>query len=688
MEEPRRSSRANKGVHSGRDLQELYYFEDEHISKKAKTESTQGALDATLEIVQPKEVVRCTPCGTTDANYDEETDTGGLMIECEKCTTWQHAKCMNYNTKLSIPKVYECDICLKSQDQKTVQKSSSRETSFDPFYLPPKRTSSQPIVVNAKEAKKNAALAAIQKTRDSVSRALLNVIAKTNPTLTEAAALSTKIETAVFEWAHGTDKKYIDKSRAIMALVKKPVVLERLTKSEISAVDLTTLPVEEIDPELKHYAERVRQELIRRSVLVVEDEQSQRVRRTHKGEELVESVHDEGSEHSINLTMRDKSKSHFVKDNGLKLSLDSSRNSIYSNQHPSNMYQVEDDDDEESESKSRTASEIKLKSDTYEDSISDDDMDLILERSPKTHDATQNSKPDLKPKSSLPPIMPSGIWSGQIEFPDFATSTVQAQFVSCTKYQIPNDTNAVRLHNRAIRVCKEIIDSPKILVQGRLDRKKADPYVEKVSLSRDLFLIKLNNRDEDFQFNKLFKYFVLKSKVGVISCQATCVKDAYLYAIDGEVPKFLNFAPGIGEGLYMLYIVKKDYIPVGKSILKKKALPVQQHTTPAPSLNAILSKLGGPSTSSSNPQTQQRQGHLPPKPAFVQDSPSARRGLHLTTSTKPVQNGQLHNNHNYAQASSGLTQDQLFFLSEIVNLNGKGGSNQPSMLNAMQNNSH
>lgn len=685
MEEPRRSSRANKGVHSGRDPLDLYYIEDDHIHKKARTETDQDASDATFEIAEPKEIVRCTPCGTTDENYDEETDNGGLMIECEKCTTWQHAKCMNYPTKLSIPKYYVCDVCLKSMAQLEAPKSSVVGASPKNFYLATTMATTQgrPKVVSAAEAKKSAILAAVKKTRDSVCKALLNVITKTNPTLPDAEALSAKIEIAIFDWAHGTDKKYIDKSRAIMALVKKPVVLERLTTAEISPTDLTTLPVEEIDPELKHYAERVRQELIRRSVLVVEDEQSQRVRRTHKGEEVVESVQDEGAEQNINLVSRGQSRDAKPTDS-LLLPPEPSRNSKYSSQRPTNVYQLEDDDDDIAPQNS-TNDESKSKQDAHDDINSDDDMDLILERRSKSPEAKLVAVPKPRSKAPLPPMMPSQVWSGDIELPDYASSSVQAEFVSCTKYQTPSDNKTVSFHNRAIRVCKEIVDSARILVQGRLDRKRADPYVEKVSLSRDLFLIKLNHRDENSQYNKLYDYFALKSKVGVISCQATCVKDAYLYAIGKDIPKFLDFAQGIGEGLYMLYIVKKDYIPVGKSILKK-ALPVRQHATTTTSLDSILSKLGSSTnTGVKQPEPHHRHGHLPPKPTFTQNQVApAPLGLSLSPSAQSP-SSQMQNDQIYQQASSGLTQDQLFFLSEIVNLNGQG-ANQHSMRNVMQNN--
>ena len=60
------------------------------------------------------ESVRCLPCGTTDLNYNEEDeDPLGMMIECDRCNTWQHVKCM-FGAKMKekdIPDDYKCDVC-------------------------------------------------------------------------------------------------------------------------------------------------------------------------------------------------------------------------------------------------------------------------------------------------------------------------------------------------------------------------------------------------------------------------------------------------------------------------------------------------------------------------------------------------------------------------------------------------
>lgn len=704
MDEPRRSARVNKGVHSGRDFLELYY-EGNKMSKKPRIDGAEEDPSEIFEVAESSETVRCTPCGTTDANYNEETDNGGLMIECEKCTTWQHAKCMGYASEKKIPERYMCNICTSAANASAKapapkSKSATGSTGSttlagsapDSFYLAP-TGQIQPNPISVAESKRATILAAIQKTRDSVSKALSNVIAKSDPQLSETTSWAGKIEAALFEWAHGTDKKYIDKSRAVMALVKKTVVLHRLVSGEISAKDLTVLPVEDIDPDLKHYAEKVRQELIRRSVLVVEDEQSQRVRRTHKGEEIVESVQDEGVEQNVSVAAGSA-----VRDNTTEPQ-QSSRSSLYST-HAANGYHYEDDDDYvAAKDDLETQDSSEKKSEATGGSDSDDDMDVILERSKSPE--IKAPKPPKAPKIKVPPILPTEVWTGDIELPDVASAAVQAEFVSCTNYKKPRDVSTANFHNKAIRICKEIYQVPKLLIQGRLDRTRADAYVAKIRTSRDLFLVKLNDHKADAKFSKLYEYFAKRTKVGVVSCKAACVKDAYMYAIQGDVPDFMDFAPGVGDGLYLVYLVKKDYAPVGKSILKK-LVAAPPKPVPAPSLNSILSKLGGSMPPPNTSQPSQRQPHLPPKPAFVgripeesqpQSSPPYFLHSNQQYPNSHPQSFPSQSLHNGPTSGSGLTQDQLSFLTELVKLNGQPSTHQPSngaqsLLNIFQNNSN
>ncbi|KAG4302997.1 hypothetical protein PCK1_000663 [Pneumocystis canis] len=40
-----------------------------------------------------------------------ETDDDGIMVQCEKCTTWQHILCMGFENEQSLPETYFCEIC-------------------------------------------------------------------------------------------------------------------------------------------------------------------------------------------------------------------------------------------------------------------------------------------------------------------------------------------------------------------------------------------------------------------------------------------------------------------------------------------------------------------------------------------------------------------------------------------------
>ena len=48
--------------------------------------------------------IRC-PCG-------DNTDKGGLMIQCETCLVWQHSICLGIREDKAVPPHYFCEICL------------------------------------------------------------------------------------------------------------------------------------------------------------------------------------------------------------------------------------------------------------------------------------------------------------------------------------------------------------------------------------------------------------------------------------------------------------------------------------------------------------------------------------------------------------------------------------------------
>lgn len=683
---PRRSSRANKGTHRGRDILDVYYKDDdEPVPKKTKIQPTKekdadfvpgqdpqaGNAESDHEMALEGDV-RCDPCGTTQKTYNEDTDKGGTMIECEGCATWQHAACMGYKTKRAIPLRYLCNRCRDKPEAAEPEEAEEAKVAPEP-------ETTKPAARAAKVPLKRSKPAPVDKTRASVTAALARVLERAHGDASSLAKWSLDVEATLHAWAGATNRKYTDKSRSVMAVIKKPAVFARLVAGELLLQDLVQLPPEEIDAELKDYAEKVRQELIRRSVLTVEDELSQRIRRTHKGEELVETPADD----EVAVSMAARNIDHRVfggkteeAENGDTdaPAREAERDSLRDvGQSGPNLYQIADDDDDErrrgSVSDDTNAPQLASGHDSGADS--DEELDFILGK--KTVE-----KPERLPvpQPKLPPTMARRFWSGDLVFPDFVEYACRAEFVGCTNYHEPKDVTTASFHNRAIRVCEELLEKPRYSIEGRLDRSVADPYVEKITSSRDLYVVRIDPASDTKGHDKLVKYLASRKKVGVLSGRAPFVKDAYLYALDEEIPRFLQVGP-VTPGLHAVFVVRKDYVPVGKSILKK-ALPPQPKAAPASNLDSILSKLA------QTPEPRQDQYQQ------SQQKQQSQQNQHFHQQDNLQQN-LLQNQQNSQQSAIAqfldLTPEQLHYLSELVSQNPHVQQNPQALLSLLQSSS-
>lgn len=54
------------------------------------------------------EVTRCV-CGIVES--DDEASDGGLYIQCDQCSVWQHGNCVGFADESEVPEVYYCEIC-------------------------------------------------------------------------------------------------------------------------------------------------------------------------------------------------------------------------------------------------------------------------------------------------------------------------------------------------------------------------------------------------------------------------------------------------------------------------------------------------------------------------------------------------------------------------------------------------
>ena len=621
MADLRRSSRNNKGRHSKRDFDG--YLDDEeldsqkkrlkHISTKHfygndiasddeyKEENDVEAKDESNEDENLDEgEVRCTPCGANKDNYDEETDEGGTMIECENCRTWQHAKCMGFRTSKGIPEHYKCNECSRREEEKP-SSVTPEEKSAENF---------PSIELKLKD-----------KTRASVARAFYNVFKRNIPDTSvgegqDREKLAIKwallLEHEVFLFSPKKDKRYTDKSRSLMVLIKKPNVMNKVLDNDLSTTKLVNSSPEEIDEELKEYAEKIRQESIRRSVLTVNENLGQRIKRTHKGEEIVENTSANNQAEEINVLTKNIDHRRFRDDDATReiVGMDSNHNM---NDYSSLNALENEDDDEKPEIHNPDFHEDT--GETYDHdkgegelaNIDDDELDFIIKGDRKPSIEQKNT-----PAKKIGHEEPSSndVWSGNIVFPEFASFLASGKFVTCTNYKEPVGIENIKLHNRYISVAKEILSRDRYEVEGRLDKKRAEDYLNQIVSSRDLFLVEMQCKGNYEDFEKLCKYIITNHKFGVLSTRPAFVKDAYLLFLDGDdaaLPPYLRHLPHINGkiGLFALYIVKKEYMPTGSSMLKsdpthprrsvatEPSFDPEGSTQKPPLLNSILSKLNG-----------------------------------------------------------------------------------------------
>lgn len=730
--QPRKSARSNKGQHSQWSLQDVLRQEqDDDVNseprrKKSKVESDLDdvyddageAANASSENDDDDDdednnndkndedgEVRCTPCGANKDNYDEETDEGGTMIECDKCHTWQHAKCMGYRNERSIPKKYMCNLC---QEKKSETKKKPEKDQTTPGYSFTLR----------------------DKTRISVAKAFFGVFHKNIPAASlpdgiDAVMMATKwaqeLEAEVFKVFPLKDKHYTDKSRGLMVLIKKENVMRRISTGELSFYDLVNSSPEEIDEDLKVYAEKVRQESIRRSVLTV-DEGLQRIRRTHKGEEIVEDANRQLEETDVNVVPRNI--------DHRRIKEDSPPREIITNSESQTYYHNEEDDDDDEQAEAD--GEESNKDDENEDSsdLDDDELDMILkdkkdENKEEVEVRQQPTKPAPAPaKKPLFEKESAEVWKGEIVFPDFASFSAVAELKSCTNYVEPSDSQTARSFSRFIKVGKELLSRKKHEVEGRLDKNRADDYLNKVVSSRDFYLIEIKPTANHPDYDKLYGYLLDREKVGVLSGKPSFAKDSYLIALEKSrpLPPYLSTLKGFEQltGLFALYVVRKGYVPAAPSILKNRSsynvpAPIpptnsSHHSKPmlpqppamaakpkTPLLDSILSTLGGAQANPvPKPQPIPQQNHQFQQPHFQHHSSGAYNRVPSLPGkpnlpNKPTFGSNASNAPNYnkpQQASDlNLSGDQMRYLQELVKNNPQQARNEPQALVGMAANS-
>lgn len=552
----RRSARSNKGKHPDRDFEEILQLELKG-PKPVKDEEYNVNDDADDD---EEGIVRCTPCGTTQDNYDEEKDTGGTFIQCDECNTWQHAKCMGFKES-AIPELYICNVCDGGKKRKVE----------DARVKPAKKVKVEGTSLKDRLKDDH---------RLSTARAFYNYFKKSFPEdkpepekEEQATQWALQIEEIIFSTY--PNKRYSEGGRRILFLLKKHFMPDILSGT-LTFEELVKKTPKEINQNIELVEEKVKGNI--KNIILRANEPSEIIRRTHKGEIIRENENDHAGEIDDNITTRKVDHRNFAETESsptISPELEIQK-ANYLNINP--RFDDDDDDDEvaevaeEPQQKSSSESSDLEHLENVDEDDEDDDDDLMKLLAP--------------PQKAQPVTSTSSVWTGTISFPDFATFTASSSFYSSTTYSSSDET-------RYNSILSEIFVHSSYTIEGRLDKRKADEYLNCVLSTREVLLAEIKPQAlDDAQFQKLYQYLLVKNKVGVLSGKPWFVKDSYLIPIDfrdENLPYYLlDLKKDLHVGLFALFTVKKGYTPrnhtpsVGSPAEPKSELD----------LHSIMSQLG------------------------------------------------------------------------------------------------
>lgn len=549
----RRSTRTTKGKHFRKSFFE--YLEEEKVSEDLlfkKSKQIEGVDDDLKQekVINGKNTdeVRCTPCGMTNETYDENNEEGSVYIQCDLCNAWQHAECMGFKNKKNIPIEYQCNECKTEKIKKKKTDSSSNDLKKEKIL----KSSS----VNNLKLKNNSAIA----------EAFLNFFQKTISI--EYNLPEEECNRLAQNWSFEIDKiiqkafdksQYNSESRRILFLIKKYHLTRQIYDGDLTFDKLVKMPPEEINTSIKDAQIQVKTDI--KNIVLVNNDQNQRIKRTHKGEELIENLNTQPEDFDLTIDTKNVVHRAFETENFSHLTSKPTINNI------NNLSFYKDDDDDLAQQENFQNQNLENKkindTDTNENTTStvdteDDDLDFIITGKHK------NDRNDFS-EVLLPHVLYKNIWKGIIIFPDFVSFSASASFFSCNNYEDCSSTQTVNDHNKYISICNNILNSDSYEIEGRLDKNKAESYLNEVTSSKKIFLLEIKSENSQYNYKKIFDYLNQNNKVGVLSKKPDFVKDSYIMVINFSAPTLPLYLKKQkkkdGIGMFALYVLKKNYIP-------------------------------------------------------------------------------------------------------------------------------
>ncbi|CAM9023986.1 unnamed protein product [Wickerhamomyces anomalus] len=367
---------------------------------------------------------------------------------------------------------------------------------------------------------------------------------------------ATKLEDELYKVYHDPETlKLTPAYKEASARIYSNVIDVKNSKLRLSIINkvlpfdkLVRMPVQELlNPDLRKEKEEAIKESM--TLATLEAPTVSNIRRTHKGDILLEKDDSNAqTQYDFNVGMNiDNDEKKFTKSKNTVIN-ERKESSIYNNNGNNNDEDDEFDNSFDKDDNGDGTQETYSRDRSH--SLQDDDA--ILQILGETEKEVKQQQDESNSFNYETPI-----WSGQTVFVDVTN------FYSVVKLSKTN------LKFKDYNKISEILidhDLP-LEIQGRLDLRKADDYIRKISDSRKLILLELeNNESNDKNFNKLFHYFYSRLKVGVVKFRSSFIKDSYLIATkDDHVPRFfenvLNKTDKSSTSrLFIVFVVKQELI--------------------------------------------------------------------------------------------------------------------------------
>ncbi|KAF6806052.1 phd finger domain-containing protein [Colletotrichum musicola] len=347
----------------------------------------------------------------------------------------------------------------------------------------------------------------------------------------KAERLALEIERAVHD-SHPDRSNYAAQARALYANMKINADLtKRLLKRTLSPLMLATMSADELATKERQDANAQLKAISEKQSILITDD-GPRVRRTHKGEEIVENESFQQSEESRSFIRRPTARTDGeyrydgavdIAHGGLHIDTQGAR---HSPKHPDfDINKVF------SSVKSPTGSHTRRPSAPIHGPGVDPDVDRLLQ-----------DETDSPPYSPTDETDPDVVWRGSLHMNSIADFPAAAKFAA-----------GANLSSTIGLPWTELIPK-KLEVAGRIDKQKAIEYLCSLRYAdqTDIVVVSLLPASEGSrkEFQQLFDYFVAKERYAVIGDKRVPnVRDTYLVPVpagEGNVPEFmLNFCDNL-----------------------------------------------------------------------------------------------------------------------------------------------